>query len=555
MKFPGLFFASAILVFVSFTPNTFPQAPVTSPAKSSGHAACSVDNSEPTEADKAYFHGAYKKAADLYAADYAKDHKDLHARLGQIDSLIELHSIINTTDDVAIKHALDDATRLVDSWTATSATDTHAILAAADLRYALGDRLEAYALAVKAQAADPCLGPAYQTMAAFEESAGYRVTARKHLNTAHQLSPKNMDIRFDWIYSLDFDHALEELKKYYDEVKDIPEKRRKALLDRLARIQAEKDDRCELVSSNGPAIIPMVPLSGRGSIGIRSYGINVSFGGKTRTLRIDTGASGLLLSKSASGGLSLVKVDTARVGGFGDEGANSSVISNAPSVEIGGLKFKNCLTASLANFSVLGGGGLDEKLDETDGLIGPNLFERYLVTLDYVKHEIHLDPLPKRPETAGETFDPLGGSNNPEFMVVDRTIDPSLNKWTKIYRDDHLLLIPTIIDSKRHLFIADSGADSNLIDTDFARTITTVKDSIMVSRGLSGTTNKMYETGGFTMDFAGLRLPIKGMDAQDLSRFEGVSGFIGYPTLEQLVMHIDYRDNLMLMEAPGAGKK
>jgi hypothetical protein len=39
-----------------------------------------------------------------------------------------------------------------------------------------------------------------------------------------------------------------------------------------------------------------------------------------------------------------------------------------------------------------------------------------------------------------------------------------------------------------------------------------------------------------------------------LSRFGGIHGFLGYPTLEQLVMHIDYRDNLVLFEAPNGHK-
>jgi hypothetical protein len=49
-------------------------------------------------------------------------------------------------------------------------------------------------------------------------------------------------------------------------------------------------------------------------------------------------------------------------------------------------------------------------------------------------------------------------------------------------------------------------------------------------------------------------MPVLSMDALDLSHNGGVHGFLGYPTLSQLVLHIDYRDNLMLFEAP-EGKK
>jgi hypothetical protein len=56
------------------------------------------------------------------------------------------------------------------------------------------------------------------------------------------------------------------------------------------------------------------------------------------------------------------------------------------------------------------------------------------------------------------------------------------------------------------------------------------------------------------VDFANMRLPVDSMDSMDLSHFRNISGFLGYPTLSQLVLHIDYRDNLILLEAPLAHK-
>jgi hypothetical protein len=130
-----------------------------------------------------------------------------------------------------------------------------------------------------------------------------------------------------------------------------------------------------------------------------------------------------------------------------------------------------------------------------------------------------------------------------------------MKNWTSIYRRGHELLIPTSINGKpAGLFVADTGSDGNMIDLSRAKGFTTTKYSIYEVMGLSGHTS-LSETGGFTVDFAGLRLPVRSMDSMDLSSFgEGVTGFLGYPTLHQLVMHIDYRDNLVLFEAPN-GKK
>jgi hypothetical protein len=42
------------------------------------------------------------------------------------------------------------------------------------------------------------------------------------------------------------------------------------------------------------------------------------------------------------------------------------------------------------------------------------------------------------------------------------------------------------------------------------------------------------------------------MNSMDFSHSGGIGGFLGYPTLQQLIMHLDYRDNLVLFDAPGA---
>jgi Aspartyl protease len=129
-----------------------------------------------------------------------------------------------------------------------------------------------------------------------------------------------------------------------------------------------------------------------------------------------------------------------------------------------------------------------------------------------------------------------------------------MQNWTSIYRRGHQLIMPTIINSsKPTLFIVDTGASTNLIDINFAKQVTHTQDTLYRINGLSGSSN-IGETGKFTADFAGLRLPVTGMNSLDLSRFGGIHGFLGYPTLEQLVMHIDYRDNLVLFEAPNGHK-
>ena len=76
----------------------------------------------------------------------------------------------------------------------------------------------------------------------------------------------------------------------------------------------------------------------------RSVGLalDVQFNGKRRRLEIDTGASGLLLSRGAASSLGLTREQKIETGGIGDKGNVTSSIAHVASVKIGGLEFLDC---------------------------------------------------------------------------------------------------------------------------------------------------------------------------------------------------------------------
>jgi tetratricopeptide (TPR) repeat protein len=509
----------------------------TAPAAKS--ASCKIDHADPTPTELAFYREDYTKSADLAAAEYKADPKNSRSRQLEIDSLIG-------------QGKLDQARKKTDAWTLAEPTNPVSIVTAGELRHAEGDWLESYALMLKALKLDPCLAAAYEGLADYESLAGYRATAQKHLVLAHQLSPSNENIRYAWINSLSNEQSAAELANFVHEAKSLDDKRRTSLARQLEEENSGLKNRCELSSATGPIRIPMTPVYG--AIGIDHYGLEIAFNGHKRTLQIDTGASGFLLTHSVFAGMGLQKVSSSRVRGFGDQGSNAIDQFVAASVRIGGIEFRDCNVGALENFSVMGGGHIGQALDTGDGLVGTNIFSRYLVTLDYVKHEIRLEPLPQPSSAPKAPLDPLGGDPANDLSSFDRFKPPSMQNWTSIYRRGHELIMPVVINnSKPTLFMVDTGSFTNLIDTDFAKQVTQTKDSITFIQGLSGV-SKLKETGSFIADFAGLRLPVTGMDSLNLSRFDGVHGFLGYPTLQQLVMHIDYRDNLVLFEAPTAHK-
>jgi hypothetical protein len=100
----------------------------------------------------------------------------------------------------------------------------------------------------------------------------------------------------------------------------------------------------------------------------------------------------------------------------------------------------------------------------------------------------------------------------------------------------------------------DTGAGGNTISPAAAREVTKIARNGGVDvTGIQGEVAKVYDAGKFTLIFAGLRLDSPSMTAIDMtsiSRGDGVevSGLIGEPALFQLVLHIDYRDNLVWCE-------
>ncbi|MES2391406.1 MAG: aspartyl protease family protein [Acidobacteriota bacterium] len=503
-------------------------------------ASCKIDTTEPSEADLAFAAYDIKKAAALYASAYTANTTDDRSRELEIQSLI-------------LEGKLDDARKKADTWTATSATNAYAILAASDVRFAEGDWPEAYGIALKAVHANPCLAPAYAALYRFELAAGYRVTAARSMNLAHQLEPNNQSIRFTWIGSLTTAQRLAESQKYLEDSKAIPEKRRSALLHSFSRDAAISEAGCQLTSFNGEARIPMAAINTHGNT---VWGLEVEFNHHKRLLQIDTGASGFTLTVTAVNGLGLHPVGQIRIGGIGSQGSNAAVLDRADTVTVGGLVFSNCIVESLSRPAAMGGStlGYGERMDDTDGLVGTDIFSRYLVTLDYIRHEIRLAPLPSDPAhpTPPNQLDALGGRNDNDWMLADRYIPPSMKAWTSIYREGHMLIMPVFLSAKGKqghpsLFIMDTGAYNNLVDINTAKEFTHVDDTADVIFGLSGA-QRIFKAGSFDVDFAGIRLPVKSMPAAYLNAFGGVTGFLGYPTLQQFIMQFDYRDNLVKVQ-------
>jgi hypothetical protein len=240
-------------------------------------------------------------------------------------------------------------------------------------------------------------------------------------------------------------------------------------------------------------------------------------------------------------GLEILGAQTVR--GIGEKGKQSGQRGMAQSVRIGEVEFRDCpITVSESKSTI----------EEVDGLIGVNVFDRFLIALDLAQRRIDLNPLPP---IDGKPYDDPGTWNQ-----LDRTSIPSLPNLTPMRRRHHLLIEVTGNNKAHGYFILDTGSAAHLASVRFLRDAGKVGKSSTVVRGLSGAVKDVYSSSDpVSLIFGHFRQQIPellGVDLSAASKAEGVeiSGLLGYPALGLLRITIDYRDGLIGFERPAEKK-
>jgi hypothetical protein len=199
----------------------------------------------------------------------------------------------------------------------------------------------------------------------------------------------------------------------------------------------------------------------------------------------------------------------------------------ADSCKIGPLEYKTCFVHAIEGRSVI----------NQDGLIGADVFARYLVTVDFQRLTVHLKPLAERP---------------PRPQGYDRTIPDDEKDFTPVFRFGHSLMIPTGVNGKAvGLFLIDTGSSTSLIDSTFALESTKIsRNDYMRVKGISGEMTKVFEADKAEIQFATFRQRNLGMTVVDLNnsgkrQAVRMSGILGLPVLSMFRLSLDYRNGLV----------
>jgi tetratricopeptide (TPR) repeat protein/predicted aspartyl protease len=471
----------------------------------------------------------FEEAAAAYQVILDKDPTSAAANAGLVRSLLRGHQL---------EAASAAATRAVTA--APSSAMVH--VAAGDVAFRDGrfaDTETEYRAALKL---DPKDARAQLGMGRMLQMVSMNKRAKDTFAKAHELDPGDELIADYWMETLPYAEQLEMVKKAAGDHRTGSDANRLAYLTALAQKKS-----WILASGYKPTEIKIIPY-GRQAAGVydinrngnapisKGYALQLKFNDRaSATLLLDTGATGITIGRKLAEKAGAVKIAESRLGGIGDKGSTMSYEAWIDKVTIGSVEFHNCVVTVSSKSDIL---------DEV-GLMGTDVFEKFLVTLDFREQKMILAPLPKNPNAAGSDDD----------APQDRYIAPEMQAFTKFYRFGHDIVVPVVVNDKTvGNFIIDTGADSNSISNKLAAQVTKASaDGDFSMKGVSGKVQEVMTGQKAILQFAKMRieshdLPVFNID--NISNSEGteIAGFIGIRTLTQMKMTLDYRDGLINLE-------
>jgi len=364
--------------------------------------------------------------------------------------------------------------------------------------------------------------------------------AKEAFAKAHALDPDDKQIYYAWLQTLSRAEQIEAVKKTAGDHASEREQQRMNYLTAAAQKKP-----WSLAGEIKHTEIKMQPY-GRNLVGIstgsregatpisKGYGLQVKFNdGASAVLLLDTGAGGIVIGRKLGERAGVVKIADSFFGGIGDKGPVRGFLGWVDKITIGEIEFHNCAVE------------VSSKNDVADeaGLIGADVFEKFLVTLDFKDWKLVLNPLPKNPNASGSEDDPQ-----------DRYVAPEMQSYTKIWRFGHDLVIPVVVSDKAMgNFILDTGSDLNTITPKLAEQVTKLNYEGMSMRGVSGSVSKVLNGDKLILQFASVRvrsndIPVFSMSNISSSEGTEIAGLIGIRTLVQMKFTIDYRDGLVKLE-------
>src|SRR6478672_9081966 len=241
--------------------------------------------------------------------------------------------------------------------------------------------------------------------------------AKAAIAKAHELDPQDSDAFYEWAIRLAYPENVAALERHLAEFHNDPEAEWhereykdfvKALAGRKTWIPARGVERTE---------IKMEPLTVGAHFVLRGYGLRVRLNDRaTVTLLVDTGSSGITITRKLAEKIGASKLTEQAIEGVGKSGAAVGYKAWVDKVVIGDLEFHDCFVQATPR-----------EIAEVDGIIGMDVFSKFLITLDIPAQKLRLEPLPAR-----------AGDGTPAQAEA----------FTQTFSFGHFLLLPTEVGKK-----------------------------------------------------------------------------------------------------------
>jgi hypothetical protein len=452
-------------------------------AQAPARANCTVSNDTfATPADDAFRRGDFAQADTLYRAE--------------LDKAKSVETSARLVRTLVAEDKLDEALKSAQQNVQLAPQSAVAATALGETQYRRGDLIQASSSFQHALALDPCYGRAHYDMARYMQTAGLFASATRQFNVAHQLSPGDPTITAEW------------------------EHQKSSAPDQPAT--------CTATEIKQPASFPIVEFQWE-RFPLEGIAIDMQLNGHKARFQVDTGASGIYLSKKFADSIGL------KIGG----GSNANAVVDT--IRLGDIELQHCrvTVGPYDNGIEERGSNRVDKL--ADGIVGTNFFAHYLVKVDIPERKLTLSPLPARPGATAES--------NP--ATQDRYIAPEMKTWSSMLMVNDQLIVPTQIDNGPiKLMVLDTGATDTRMPNDVPQNLDWVTTS---SRKTYGAFNKgahTPQTSRVNLSFGGVKVVADSLAPYDmtaLSKSLGMelSGRIGYRVLREFAISLDYRDNLI----------
>lgn len=462
-----------------------------------------------SQAEKAYSDGYYAQAQQLFAQELEQDPRD--ALLASRNIAVLLH-----LDKVA------DAERQLTAAVAANPSSAAILTAQAEVQMRQGQPWLAQKSLDAAAATDACYARIHLIRSRLFRIESMYASERAELQKAYQLDVTDPDILMAWSHIIPPAQEVEGTVKALEGPDKIDaETRAKAesTVHSILPLLREDSQTCKVLPTAASATLPLLPARDDGKH-IDGFRVEVKFPKGTARLTLDTGASGLFISKAI-----------ADLNGFArGMGAPMDTVQ-ADTVQIGPLEFHDCMVG-VSELPFPGG---------SDGFIGTDILASYLITIDARAQKLQLDPLPAQ-----------GGA-----LPGDRSASGELAGYQPVYHRRQYMLVPVKLDGKvEKLFALDTGMRMSAMSSETAHAASDTKMNFTNTlQTKTGQPVQVYRDN-FDFQFAGMSMERQGrilsMEPSAIDHNAGfsVGGMLGFDILGQLTTHLDYRDGLVKFESP-----